>query len=366
MISKRELKFIYILAILFGIFTVVILGNLALPIMFRLFMKIIQLFYPFIFGFFIAFLLHTVVDKIEEQGINRVLAVLLVFITFIILLVYLISSLIPIVYEQINELETQIPELYKSLQNFFDLLWQKLHFIPEKYRFNLKDLESWLNSYIVKFHFRIDHLDRLLDSFNVIVLTPIIAYYFLYDYNNIKQAIKRYLLKKNKKILLNFLKDADEGVGNYFRGLILVMNLMAITSALGFYLVGLKYPLLFGFIVGYTNAIPIIGNYIGGIPAFLFALTKSWRLALMSVLVVVIVQLLESNIVTPYIQSKSISCHPLWIILAFIVFGHYFGFLGMIFAIPLLAIIMLVIKYVRIYLRLRKLNNKGNLLHNNS
>lgn len=366
MISKRELKLIYILAILFGIFTVVILGNLALPIIFRLIMKIIQLFYPFIFGFFIAYLLHTVVDKIEEQGINRVLAVLLVFVTFIILLVYIISSLIPIVYSQISELEKQIPEIYKSLQNFIDNLWEKFHFVPEKYRFNLDDLEKWISSYFAKFRFRFEHLNRILDSFSVIFLTPIIAYYFLYDYNNIKISIKKYLIRKNQKLLYHFLRDADEGVGNYFRGLILVMNLMSIASSLGFYLIGLKYPVLFGFIVGYTNAIPLIGNYIGGVPAFLFALTKSWRLALMAVLVVVIVQLVESNIVTPYIQSKSISCHPLWIILSFIVFGHYFGFLGMVFAIPLLSIIMLIIKYIKIYIRFRKARNRNKLLHNNS
>ena len=183
------------------------------------------------------------------------------------------------------------------------------------------------------------------------------------DYNNIKDKLKSYLLKHKLKFIYYFLREADEGVGAYFRGLILVMNLMAMAAGLGFYFVGLDYPLLFGFIVGYTNAIPIIGNYIGGIPAIFFALTKSFELALLSLVVIVIVQLIESNIVTPYIQSKSIDSHPLLILLAFIIFGRYFGFLGMVFAIPLLAIFLLIIKYIRIYFRLKSCQNKNKKLN---
>ena len=317
-----------------------------------------RLIYPFIIGFFIAFLLHTLVDKIEEQGINRAIAVFLVFFTFITIIVYLISSLIPIILNQINDLEKQIPILYDSVKNFIDNFWLRFNFIPEKYHFSIDDIGDYLLRYIFRFRFSASYFAALLSSFNILVLTPIITYYILYDYNNLKQKLTKFLLKKRLKYLYHFLKEVDEGVGAYFRGLILVMNLMVIASALGFYLIGLDYPLLFGFIVGYTNAIPIIGNYIGGVPAVLYALTQSFELAILTLVVIVVIQLIESNIVTPYIQSKSIDCHPLLILLAFIVFGSYFGFMGMIFAIPLLAVIMLIIKYIRIYFRLKRIRNK--------
>lgn len=363
MFKLKDYKLLYILLIIFSILVIIILSNIALPILFHYFSKIMRLIYPFIIGFFIAFLLHTLVDKIEEQGINRVLAVFLVFFTFIIIIVYLISSLIPIIFNQINDLKKQIPVLYESVKNFIDNLWLRFDFIPKKYHFSIDDIGNYLLKYILRFRFSANHLSTLLSSFNILFLTPIITYYILYDYNNLKQKLTKFLLRKNLKFIYHFLREVDEGVGAYFRGLILVMNLMVIASAFGFYLVGLDYPLLFGFIVGYTNAIPIIGNYIGGVPAVLYALTQSFEKAILTLVVIVIVQLIESNIVTPYIQSKSIDCHPLLILFAFIVFGSYFGFIGMIFAIPLLAIIMLIIKYIRIYFRIKRIRNKMKIMN---
>lgn len=362
--NKKENKILYNLLIIFSIFIIVILGNLALPIIYRFFSYIFYLLSPFIVGFFLAFLLHTLVDKIEEQGINRILSVLLVFFTFIIISIYLISSLIPIIFAQVSDLEKQIPHIYKSMVNFIDNFWVRFDFIPDKYRFNMDDVGDWTMNNVINLNFSKNFMNGILESFNIIVLTPIITYYFLYDYNNIKSRLKKFLCRYNYKFIYNFFKEADEGVGSYFRGLILVMNLMAVVSGLGFSLIGLEYPMLFGFIVGYTNAIPIIGNYIGGIPAVLFALTSSWKLAILTLIVIVVVQLIESNIVTPYIQSKSIDSHPLLILLAFVIFGKCFGIIGMIFAIPLLAIIMLIIKYIRIYYRFRRFKHKKIILQN--
>lgn len=363
---KKELKILYVLFLIFSSYVIIILTNIAFPILYRYLMNLIYLLSPFIIGFFFAFLLHTIVDKIEEQGINRLLSVLLVFCTFIILAVYLISSLIPIVFTQISELEEQIPQIYRSMESFLNDFWVRFDFIPEKYHFGMNDIGNWTMNNVLNINFSSKHMSSLLESFNIIVLTPIIIFYFLYDYNHIKIKLKKFLTRHKMKYIYHFIKEADEEVGQYFRGLILVMNLMAIFSGLGFFLVGLQYPMLFGFIVGYTNAIPIIGNYIGGIPAVIFALTKSWKLAILTLVVIVVIQLVESNIVTPYVQSKSIDCHPLLILLSFIIFGKYFGILGMIFAIPLLAIIMLFIKYIRIFIRLRRCRNKKRLLSDTS
>ncbi|QVK19411.1 AI-2E family transporter [Mycoplasmatota bacterium] len=354
---KKEFKIFYVLLLIFSIYVIIILSNMALPILYRYLMSLIYLLSPFIIGFFFAFLLHTIVDKIEEQGINRLLSVLLVFCTFIIIAAYLISSLIPIVFSQISDLEEQIPQIYRSVESFINDFWIRFDFIPEKYHFGMDDIENWTMNNLLNIRFSTAHMSSLLESFNIIVLTPIIIFYFLYDYNHIKIKLKKFLIRHKMRFIYHFIREADEEVGQYFRGLILIMNLMAIVSGIGFFFIGLQYPMLFGFIVGYTNAIPIIGNYIGGVPAVIFALTKSWKLAILTLVIIVVVQLVESNIVTPYVQSKSIDCHPLLILLAFIIFGKYFGILGMIFAIPLLAIIMLFIKYIRIYLRLRRCRN---------
>ncbi|MDF2698809.1 MAG: hypothetical protein K0Q49_365 [Haloplasmataceae bacterium] len=352
--KKLNLNFLYILSFILLSLVILILSNVAFPIIFNLMMNIIYLLTPFIIGFFFAFLLHTLVDKIEEQGINRALSVLLVFLLFLIIFVYLISSLIPIIAGQVSQLKNQIPEIYHSVEVFLNDFWNRFDFIPNEYHFSLGDIEHWTIDKLFNGNLSANNLLGILDSFATIILAPIITFYFLNDYNNLKKRLVRFLKRNHMRFTFNFLKEVDVNFGQYFRGLILVMNLMTLASALGFYLVGLDYPLLFGFIVGYTNVIPYFGPYIGGIPAVLFALSQDWKIAIFTLLTIVGVQLIESNIVTPYVQSKSIDAHPLLILLSFIVFGKYFGILGMIFSVPLLAVILLILRYIRIYIRLKR------------
>src|SRR5690554_6630557 len=144
MFKLKEYKILYTLLIIFSVIVIIILGDIALPIVYYYFKKIIRLSTPFIIGFFIAFLLHTLVDKIEEQGINRAISVFLVFFTFIIILIYIISSLIPIVFAQINDLEKQIPQLYESVTTFIDNMSIKFDFIPEKYHFSVNDIGNYI------------------------------------------------------------------------------------------------------------------------------------------------------------------------------------------------------------------------------
>lgn len=336
------------------VYLLIILTNYTFPIIFRYVLRVISILTPFIAAFFFAFLLHTLVDRLEARGINRGIAVLFVFLLFLILIAYIISSLVPIVIGQVNELSTQIPNMYSNLETMINEFWFRFSFVPKQYQFSIHDVESWTADTLLNVNFTKSRINSILDSFNVIVLTPIITYYFLYDYNRIKEKLKKFLLKKRFKFMYKFLHELDNGIGAYFRGLILIMNMLTIICTILFMIFGLPYPLLFGFIIGYTNIIPIIGPYIGGFPAVLFALTSSFRLAIIVTIIIVVVQALESNIITPYVQSKTIDAHPLLILLAFVIFGKLFGLVGMIFAIPLLYIILLISKYIRMYLKLKK------------
>ncbi|ERJ13711.1 AI-2E family transporter [Haloplasma contractile] len=353
-VDNRYIKLIVSLVIISLFFIIIILGHIALPIIYKIMVGFFHVLLPFIISFFIAFLLHTIVDRLEMQGLNRAISVLFVYLAFTLLLTYGISNLIPIIINQVIDLTQQLPTIYDNLKVTLDDFWLRNDFIPEKYQFNIKDLESWTMGALEKIRLNSTGVNGILDSFNIIILTPIITFYFLYDYNRIKSGLGKFLLKHKYNIIYKFLKDVDVDLGSYFRGLILVMNLLAIAATIGFSIIGLDYPFLFGFIVGYTNVIPIIGLYIGGIPAVLYAFTSSYKLAILATIVIVVSQALESNIVTPYVQSKSINAHPLLILLAFVVFSRYFGIMGMIFAIPILAIILLVFRYIKSWRRLQR------------
>jgi predicted PurR-regulated permease PerM len=347
-------KFLSICLTIILVYIIILLSNITLPIVFSYFFKLLHILRPFIFAFFIAFLLHTLVDKVEERGINRALAVLFVFLIFFILMAYLISMFIPIIIRQIRDLIEQLPALYLQLQNMLDNIWNNRDFIPEHLKFSMKDVEEFAQERLMNFNLTRARIHTITESFTILILTPIITYYFLYDYNNIKKRLRRFLKRHNLRYLSKFIHDLDNGIGSYFRGLILIMNMLTLISTILFMFTDLKYPLLFGFLVGYTNVIPIIGPYIGGIPAVLIALTDSFNTAIIVTIIIVVLQIVESNIITPYIQSKSIDAHPLLILLAFVLFGTWFGVIGMILAIPLLYLIMLICKYVRLHIRLKR------------
>ena len=351
-ITKHKLFTIFYSII--SIYIIIYLTNLTLPIVSKYLFLLLNILKPFLIAFFIAFLLHTTVDRLEKRGLNRALAVLFVFLIFFILLAYLFSILIPIIIHQIQDLVDNIPVMYVQLHDFIDNFWNQFSFLPQKYKFDIHDAEQFAEHELFDFKFSKSRFNSLLDSFNVLILTPIITFYFLYEYNNIVQGVKRFINRHRLRYLDKFLHKLDYGLGSYFRGLILILNLMTVLSTVLFMIFGLKYPLLFGIIIGYTNVIPIIGPYIGGIPAVLFALTQSFNTAIIVTVIIVGIQIIESNIVTPYIQSRSIDVHPLLILLAFVVFGKFFGIVGMILSIPLLYIIVLIIHYILVYNRVKR------------
>lgn len=351
---KREIILDYVLIIFFSVVTITFLLSLA-PQVFSLIRHILKILMPFIIAMVISFLLHTLVDKLENMGLRRSLAVLIIFLIFIYIIVYLIMNLIPILIYQIDNLVGELPTLYATIQQNMDSFWKNFDFVPDDYRFNVDDIEILTEQFLTGINFNLfNNFGSVLDSFNSIIITPIIIYYFLYDYNNIRSKLSNFLKRKNFKLIRQFLHDIDHNLGQYFRGLLLIMNLLTIGATIGFAIIGLDYPILFGFIVGYTNIIPIIGPYIGGAPAVIFALTKSVKLAIFTSIIIVVCQAIESNILTPYVQSKSINTHPLIILFTIIVFGKYFGLFGMIFSIPILAVILLMIKYLKIYWRFQK------------
>ena len=343
--------------ILILLYIIILLSYYTLPIIVNFLHYIYHLLLPFIAAFFLAFLLHTLVDRLENRGIHRLVAVIFIYLLFFIFIAYLISVVVPVFIAQIQSFNQRMPDLYNQIENWIQAMWQELPFIPNQYRFDLTDLLDFAETQFFNFDIRKVKITTLFDSFSVIILTPIVSFYFLYDYNNIKKRIKKFLMRQRWRYMYKLIRDLENGLGSYFRGLVLVMNLLTLVSTICFMFTDLDYPVFFGFLVGYTNVIPIIGPYLGGIPAVLFALTHSLHTAIIVLVIIVGLQFIESNFITPYVQSRSIDSHPIMILLAIIFFGKLFGIIGMIAAIPLLYVILLISKYIRMFYRLRRAKN---------
>ena len=145
---------------------------------------------------------------------------------------------------------------------------------------------------------------------------------------------------------------------NYVKGTLLSSFIVFILSTIIFYIIGLDSALLFGFICGVTNIIPFIGPYIGASIPVLVAFTKNTTFGIIGTIMIFIVQTIEGNIIHPIIMSKSVKIHPVTSIISLLIFGYFFGILGMIFAVPLIA----SLKEIYYYLVKKYKNYKRNLV----
>ena len=116
-------------------------------------------------------------------------------------------------------------------------------------------------------------------------------------------------------------------------------------QSIGFSLAGLKAPIVFGLICAITNIIPYIGPYIGGIPAVAVGFTISPLVGFLSLAAVVISQFLESYVLTPIVMSKTMKLHPVTIIIGLLIFGHFFGIIGMLLSTPVISCIKIIFNF---------------------
>jgi predicted PurR-regulated permease PerM len=185
----------------------------------------------------------------------------------------------------------------------------------------------------------IGFLLKFLNSALIIMIIPFIAFYMLKDFPLIKRSIWYLTPKSWRARGTRFIRDVDESLGSYIRGQLLVCTIIGAVASLLFWLFHLKYPLLLGLIIGITNVIPYFGPIIGAVPAVIISATMSVKLVIITVVIIFVLQFLEGNILSPYIVGKSLHMHPLMIMLALTAGGEIGGILGLILAVPILAVI---------------------------
>lgn len=342
MINEYIKKIVFILLLALSIYIAI----LVLPYILVGLRFIIKVLIPFIIGFALAFILQPVVMFFQNKGLKRWLAVLVVLALFVIIVYFLIMLTVPHMIKDMKVLIAKTPQITKELKEVFNDFARNFDFLPTDYQPNFDNISLFVNRYIIKLgSFPTEVFDKLISYLSVIILVPMILIYFLLDYEKILCAFRNFLIKHNKIRFKNYLADLNKIMGSYFRGVFIVMIIITIIFSIAFSIIGLEFALFFAIIIGITNLIPYLGSYIGGALPFLFALLDSPNKAILVLIISVVVQTFESDILTPYIQSKNIKIHPLLVILALLIFGSLFGVIGMMVAVPILSIIKITLKH---------------------
>ncbi|MCY4308242.1 MAG: AI-2E family transporter [Rhodobacteraceae bacterium] len=304
---------------------------------------------PFIVGMALAYLLDPFVDRFERMGLNRAISTAIVAVISFIVLGSAVVFFVPLLGIQIRELFGILPA---TLETFVAIL--QVHF-PE-----LISTDSQLGLSLNKFlgffqNYTNEILIGIYSSFNLawqagtfLIIVPVVYIYTLADWDRLIARIDSLLPMDHKDTIRELAGEVDFILSSFVRGQFTICLILGLFYGLSLYLVGLKAGLIIGFIAGLISFIPFLGAILGGVLAIGLALFQFWESPLfISVVGLIFVsgQILEGNILTPKIVGKSVGLHPVWILFSLSAFGFLFGFVGLMVAVPMAAIIGVFLRF---------------------
>lgn len=319
---------------------------------------------PFFIGFIIAWLFNPIVKFLCNHKFNRVCATVLVYIVFLVLLSVFVLYSVPTITNQLNEFLGIFPKLNQTATDIIDRVCEFLTPILNE---DVENVKAQLYNSVVSIakDITIGLPDKVISIVTSIVsglgtflMGLFIGLYMLIDFDNVSKVLINFLPVDWRKDARNLMDVSNQTLINYIQGILLTTTLVWIGNSIGFSIAGLDAALLFAFFAGVTNIIPYVGPYIGGVPAAIVGFSQSIPTGIFVIISLVVVQLLDNVIFTPLVQSKGLKLHPVTIIIALLVFGHFFGIVGMIFAVPLIATFKTIFKYFNDKYEFIKLNEE--------
>jgi predicted PurR-regulated permease PerM len=302
---------------------------------------------------FIALILYYVISPgvkfLTLRKVNKKLAVLLSFVTFIILSILAAVFLLPLLTGDLKGIAKALPDMAASVQEIFQKLTEGINrseigFLKESFNRMIRQKAPEFEAKIITLTGKI--ADGMINIFNSIVnfvFGFIIAFYILADTEVFIQKLDSIIPRKYRPFIYKTLKDIHTVLKSFFQGQLMVALLLVLVEILGLLVLGIPYPLLLGLIGGMSNLIPVIGPFIGAIPSVGIALILSPAKALWTALFFIVIQQIESGFITPRMMKSKVGVHEVTTILCVLLGGRIAGILGMFLAVPTVAIIKAVV-----------------------
>ncbi len=332
-----------------SIFNKKILSLLLLAILIILIGYLFEILIPFFFGMLVAYLLDPVVDYLEKNKIKRGIATTIIIFLFFLIILILFFLIFPILSIQLKNFLIEFPTVINTLNHNINFI---IEYLQKKAL--LQSNSDILNNIIPNLSNLITGFIRNIVSsslavFNIItiiLITPIVSWYFLKDWDDIIINFNGLFSSKHKKIVIKYAKELDLIFSAYLRGQILVSLFLTFFYFATFYIIGLNYSLFVGVFAGFFSFIPLVGIVISFFMTALLAYLQFLDTLIIFYisLIFLCAQLLESNFLTPKLVGKKLGLHPLAVLFAIFVFGALFGIIGIIFATPLMAAIVFIFK----------------------
>lgn len=310
---------------------------------------------PFVAGALLAYLGDPLVDRLETWKISRTLSVVVVFFVIFLILFPIALYLVPLLESQIKTLFTKMPgyidwimiNLEPTLQETFGINIPSLEI--EQLKGSFKDQFSNAGGFVKGLLRTVTHSGFVVAGWAAnLFLIPVITFYLLRDWDRLVDYIHDLLPRDIEPTVSLLAKESDDVLGAFLRGQMLVMLCLGTIYAVGLKLVGLELSLLIGMLAGLLSFIPYMGLIVGIVVASIAVMlqTQDPSNLLWVGAVFIVAQMIEGTILTPLLVGDRIGLHPVAVIFSVLAGGQLFGFFGILLALPVFAILAVVMRHL--------------------
>lgn len=308
---------------------------------------------PFIAGMAVAYFVDPVADKLEEWGLSRSLATTVITITFFIVTIAGLSMLLPVLTKQIIGFAGRVPIYFDQLRDVVEPFIRQLSLdISDE---DLKQIGATAAGFAKHalsvlanlFQRIVSGGAAVIDVVSILVLTPLVTFYLLRDWDLLVAKIDTWLPRKMAPVIREQFTLIDQTLAGFVRGQASVCLLLGTFYATGLSIVGLEFGLLVGLGAGFISFIPYVGASIGLTVGLCIALVQfsEWMPIAIVAGIFLTGQTAESYVLTPKMVGERIGLHPVWLIFALMAGGSLAGFTGVLLAVPIAAIIGVLIRF---------------------
>ncbi|WP_052161464.1 AI-2E family transporter [Hoeflea sp. BAL378] len=308
---------------------------------------------PFIAGMALAYFLDPVADWLERRGLSRLMATLVILVSFLAIFAVALVVLVPILVTQAVDLGGRIPGYITQLQELLasertllpDWISGQLGQIKDSFAALLKEGAGFVGTIFQQIW---NSGMALIDIAALFVVTPVVAFYMLLDWDNMIAKVDSWIPRDHLATVRQLATQIDRTIAGFVRGQGSVCIILGLIYAVGLMMVGLNFGLLIGLFAGLISFIPYVGSLVGLVLALIVAIVQFWPDFVMIGAVVAVFavgQFFEGNILQPRLVGSSVGLHPVWLMFALFAFGALFGFVGMLIAVPAAASVGVLVRF---------------------
>lgn len=308
---------------------------------------------PFVLGVFTAYFLDPAADRLERMGLARGISTLLITVAFFMAVVLVSITVIPIITTQLAGLITAIPGYVADFERqYADQLSERLGGLKLIDMNQVRDTTSNISGVLIKlignFLTGILHSGMaVVHVLSLVLITPIVAFYLLRDWDRITARLDGYLPRNEADTIREQLAIIDRTLAGFLRGQLNVCLILGTFYAVGLSLVGLKFGILIGLATGFLVIFPYVGLMLGMLTGLSVAFFQFDTIQPVFTVfgVFVLGQIMEGYFITPKLVGEKVGLHPVWIIFGMLSGAALFGFVGILLAVPVTAVIGVLIRF---------------------